>query len=67
VFTLIFKVDADHLVMTGFGPSTPLTASSETAFSAADGTILKFQRNEAGAVNEVDIQTVEGNFKAPRK
>jgi hypothetical protein len=67
VFSFTFKVDKDHLVMSGAGPSTPLTASSETEFSAADGTILKFQQNGSGATNEVDIQAVEGNFKAFRK
>lgn len=67
VFTFVFKIDTDHLVMTGVGPSTRLTAVSETEFSSADGTVLKFQQNDAGAVGEVAIQAVEGNFKAYRK
>jgi hypothetical protein len=66
VITFIFKVDGDHLVLSGLGPSEPMIALSETEFSAS-GFDLKFEKNQAGAVNEVRIQTVEGNFKAVRK
>jgi hypothetical protein len=66
VITFIFKVNADHLVLSGVGPSEPLVAVSETEFTVS-GMTLKFEPNQAGAVNEVHIQAVEGTFKAVRK
>jgi len=66
VITFIFKVDADHLVLSGVGPSETMIAVSEKEFSVS-GMTLNFEQNEAGAVNEVRIQAVEGNFKAVRK
>ena len=66
VVTFIFKVNVDHLILTGVGPSTPLTAVSETEF-ATSGMTLKFEQNNSGAFDVVRIQAVEGNFKAVRK
>src|SRR5271155_3088218 len=40
--TWTFSVSADHLVFSGAGPSMPLTAVSETEFSAPAGFNLKF-------------------------
>jgi hypothetical protein len=63
-----FKVDADHLVLSGVGPTEKLVAVSQTEFSStSSGMSLKFEQNDAGAVNEVAIQAVEGNFKAVRQ
>jgi hypothetical protein len=66
VITFIFKVDTDHLVLSGVGPSTPLTAVSESEFSTS-GMSLKFEQSNGGAFDVVRIQAVEGNFKAVRK
>jgi hypothetical protein len=66
VVTFIFKVDTDHLILSGVGPSTPLTAVSETEF-ATSGMSLKFEQSNGGAFDVVRIQAVEGNFKALRK
>jgi hypothetical protein len=48
------------------GPSTPLTATSETEFSAP-GLSLKFVMDDKGAVTDAVIHAVEGDFKAIRK
>jgi hypothetical protein len=66
VITFIFKADGDHLVLSGVGPSESMIAVSETEFTVS-GMTLNFEQNETGAVNEVRIQAVEGNFKAVRK
>jgi hypothetical protein len=66
VVTFIFNVSIDHLVLSGVGPSTPLTAVSETEF-ATSGMSLKFEQSNGGAFDVVRIQAVEGNFKAVRK
>jgi len=66
VITFIFDIKVDHLVLSGVGPSTPLTAVSETEFSTS-GMSLKFERSKGGAFDVVRIQSVEGNFKAVRK
>ena len=66
VVTFIFNVSVDHLVLSGVGPSTPLTAVSETEF-ATSGMSLKFEQGNAGKFDVVRIQAVEGNFKALRK
>jgi len=62
----IFSVSGDHLVLSGVGPSTPLVSLSETQF-AGPGFTLAFGKNGSGAVTEVILQAVEGNFKALRK
>jgi hypothetical protein len=68
VVDFIFKVDSDHLVLSGVGPTEKLIAVSDTEFTAStSGMNLKFGKNDAGVVNEVAIQAVEGNFKAIRK
>jgi hypothetical protein len=61
-----FTVSGDHLVMSGAGPTVPVTSLSESEFSAAGATI-KFVRNDAGAVTHAMISIVEGDFKAVRK
>jgi hypothetical protein len=66
IFTFIFNLNGDHLVLSGIGPSTPLTAVSETEFSTS-GMSLKFEQSSGGAFDVVRIQSVEGNFKAVRK
>jgi hypothetical protein len=66
VVTFIFNVSVDHLVLSGVGPSTPLTAVTETEF-ATSGMTLKFEQSNGGAFDVVRIQAVEGNFKAVRK
>ena len=48
------------------GAKYALTAVSETKFFF-EGAHLEFVRNSAGTVSEMLIQTVEGDFKAPRK
>ena len=68
VVDFIFKFDTDHLVLSGVGPTEKLIAVSDTEFTAStSGMNLKFEKNDAGLVNEVAIQAVEGNFKAVRK
>ena len=51
VTTFIFNVNSGHLFLSGIGPSTPLTAVSETEFTAV-GMSLHFVRNDAGAFRE---------------
>jgi hypothetical protein len=68
VFDFIFKVDGDHLVLSGIGPTERLVAVSPTEFSStASGISLKFGQSDLGPVNEVEIRAVEGNFKAIRQ
>jgi len=62
-FTL--EVKEDRLVMSGLGPSTPLTAASNTDFSFVGGN-LKFVLDDAGAVSYLILQAVEGDLKAYR-
>jgi hypothetical protein len=66
LLTLTFTVDEDHLMMGGFGASVPLTALSDTEFSAQGGNV-KFVIDEAGAVPYAILQAVEGDIKAYRK
>jgi hypothetical protein len=65
--TWTFSVSGDHLVFGGAGPSTPLISVSETEFSSPAGFSLTFGKNDSGAVTDVVLQAVEGNFKAVRK
>jgi len=48
------------------GSKYPLTAISQTKFFF-QGTHLEFVKDGSGAVTHMIIQTVEGDFKAPRK
>lgn len=48
------------------GAKIALTALSETKFFI-EGAHLEFVKNEQGLVTHILIQTVEGDFKAPRK
>jgi hypothetical protein len=68
IIDFTFKADAGHLVLSGVGPTEKLISVSDTEFTATTtGMNLKFEKNDAGAVNEVAIQAVEGNFKAVRQ
>jgi hypothetical protein len=64
--TMTISVDGDRLMAAGLGPNTPLTAASETEFSAVFGN-LKFVVNDAGVVTNLILQAVEGDVKAVRK
>ncbi len=66
VFTLTFVLPADRLMLSGMGPTVALSAISDTEFSAP-GVTLKFEKNDSGAVTDVLISAVEGDFKAIRK
>jgi hypothetical protein len=48
------------------GAKYPLTAISEAKFFV-EGAHIEFVKNEGGSVTHLLIQTVEGDFKAPRK
>lgn len=48
------------------GAKYPLTAVSETKFYF-EGAHLEFVKDESGKVTHLLIQSVEGDFKAPRK
>lgn len=61
-----FKVADDHLVISGVGPTSPLTSVSDTDFSGV-GMNFKFITNDKGLVTNVILQTVEGDLKAVRK
>jgi hypothetical protein len=63
---ITFALDKDHLTLSGVGPTETLKAGSETEFSAP-GLNLKFEKGKAGKINDVLIQTVEGDFKGIRK
>lgn len=52
--------------MGGFGASVPLTAFSDTEFSAAAGNV-KFVIDETGKIPWAILQAVEGDIKAFRK
>jgi hypothetical protein len=65
VFTLNFVMPADQLMLSGMGPTVTLSAISNTEFSAP-GVTLKFEKNDSGAVTDVMISAVEGEFKAAR-
>jgi hypothetical protein len=60
---MILRVDKDHLVLEGVGPSTPLTSVSDTEFSVS-GMTLKFDPTDTKTVT---IKIVEGDLKAIRK
>jgi len=61
------SVDGDKLmVMFSGGAKYPLTAVSETKFFF-QGAHLEFVKAEGGRVTHMLIQSVEGDFKAPRK
>jgi hypothetical protein len=64
--TMTISLDGDRLMAGGLGPNTPLTAGSETEFSAVFGN-LKFVTNDAGLVTTLILQAVEGDVKAVRK
>jgi hypothetical protein len=66
VLTLNFLMPADRLMLGGMGPTVTLSAVSNTEFSAP-GLTLKFEKNDSGAVTDVMISAVEGDFKAIRK
>jgi hypothetical protein len=53
-------------VLTGLGPSAPLTAVSDTEFSAA-GATFKFTPKDDGAVEGFLLRIVEGDINAVRK
>jgi hypothetical protein len=63
ILDLMFRVDKDHLVLEGVGPSTPLTSVSDTEFSGS-GITLKFDQNDT---KTLIVKTVEGDYKAIRK
>lgn len=64
--TVTFAVEGDHLVMGGFGASVPLTAFSDTEFSAVGGNV-KFIIDETGKIPYAILQAVEGDIKAFRR
>jgi hypothetical protein len=66
LLTVTFTVDGDRLMMGGLGASVPLTALSETEFSAEGGNV-KFVTDESGKVPYAILQAVEGDLKAYRK
>jgi hypothetical protein len=63
ILDLMFRVDKDHLVLEGVGPSTPLTSVSDTEFSGS-GITLKFDQADT---KTLIVKTVEGDYKAIRK
>jgi hypothetical protein len=63
ILDMILRVDKDHLVLEGVGPSTPLTSVSETEFSVS-GMTLKFDQTDT---KYLIVKIVEGDFKAIRK
>jgi hypothetical protein len=66
IFNFTIGVTEDRLVMSGLGPSTPLTSVSNTDFSSPAGN-LKFVLNDDGALSYLILQAVEGDIKAYRK
>jgi hypothetical protein len=66
MLTLNFALAGDRLAMSGDGATTPLTALSNTEFSAG-GASITFTPNDAGPVTQVMISAVEGDFKGVRK
>jgi hypothetical protein len=67
VFTLIVSLKDDRLVLGGMGPSEPLLPVSQTEFTGTSGTTFNFVTSDAGAVTQMNIHAVEGDFKAVRK
>ena len=63
ILDMILRVDKDHLVLEGVGPSTPLTSVSDTEFSVS-GMTIKFDPNNN---KTLIVKIVEGDFKAIRK
>ena len=61
-----FTVSGDRLVMSGAGPTIPVTSLSDSEFSA-DGATIQFVRNASGAVTHAMFSIVEGDYKAVRK
>ncbi len=60
-------LDAGHLMVAlSGGAKTPVTALSDTKFFF-DGAHLEFVKDDHGAFSQLLVQTVEGDFKAPRK
>jgi hypothetical protein len=60
-------MDGGHLAAAlNGGASLVLTTLSETKFYF-EGTRLEFLKNSQGAVTDLNIQAVEGDFKATRK
>jgi hypothetical protein len=66
IATMTISLAGDRLMAGGLGPNTPLTAESETEFSAVFGN-LKFVTDDAGVVTHLILQMVEGDLKAVRK
>jgi hypothetical protein len=66
ISTMTISFAGDRLMAGGLGPNTPLTAESETEFSAVFGN-LKFVTDDAGVVTHLILQMVEGDLKAVRK
>jgi hypothetical protein len=66
IVTMTISLDGDRLMAAARGSKTPLTAVSETEFSAVFGNI-KFVTNDAGMVTSLILQAVEGDVKAVRK
>jgi hypothetical protein len=67
ILNLTFTVDGSRLKLTGMGPAAEVKPTSDTEFSAEGAATLKFEMNDAGAVVDVLLRVVEGDFKAPRK
>jgi hypothetical protein len=61
-------VEGDQLLFQqgGVGPKVPMTAQSDTVFSAFGGTI-QFVTDDRGAVTHFTVRAVEGDFKVMRK
>ena len=60
------KVDGDHLVITGVGPTSPLIPVSQTDFAGL-GMHFVFEMGDTGVVKDVILKAVEGDLKAARK
>lgn len=63
----VFSVTGEQLVVGGSFPSTPLKSLSETEFAAPSGFNFVFAGDGSGSATSVNLQAVEGNFKAVRK
>jgi hypothetical protein len=63
IIDLTISLDGDHLMASGFGTSIALKAISQTDFTASFGA-LKFVTSDAGAVDHLLLQAVEGDLKA---
>jgi hypothetical protein len=60
------KLDGDHLTLTTGGPPAPLTARSETEFTASFGNV-RFEKDAKDQVTALILQAVEGDLRAIRK